>query len=290
MKTIISNPFFGPQEGFGEQYKITIFYMIYAELNGYDFVYTPFKSIAHNYDNDPNFVHNLEQMIGLIHYLSMPSSNIKIKNCFIADVIHFLHNNMDQFENSIALQTVRNCFYNVNSKPTSIDSEFLHICVHIRRPNLIDNRNTNRGVMVPDEVYIEIMNQLATLSSERHKIFHVISQGDESNFVTFKNGNTHVQLHINENLQDTFKLMVYSDILIVSPSALSYTAGLVSKNQVFYIRHCNPPLPSWSVIQGYQSQRMYHKFLYNTTVYFDSEKGEYIIFKDGYEFSPLRII
>lgn len=86
--------------------------------------------------------------------------------------------------------------------------------------------------------------------------------------------------------------MVYADILVVSPSSLSYVAGILSNNTIYYINHCNPPLPSWNIIQGYNSERMYHKFTYNQpiTVYFDSRKGEYIIYKNFFNIHPLKII
>jgi hypothetical protein len=87
--------------------------------------------------------------------------------------------------------------------------------------------------------------------------------------------------------------MVFADILVVSASALSYVAGILSNKTIYYINHCNPPLPSWNVIQGYDSPRMYHKFTFtlpSTCVYFDSKTGEYIIRKDMINLSPLKII
>ena len=50
--------------------------------------------------------------------------------------------------------------------------------------------------------------------------------------------------------------MVYADILITAPSSLSYTAGMLSKNTVYYIKHCNKPLTNWNIVQDYESSKI----------------------------------
>jgi hypothetical protein len=306
-KLFITNPFFGPQEGFGEQYKMVIYYAVFAELYGFSFVYTPFKEIAHNYSKDPNWVQHLEKMVHLEHVFDwiVPEKH-PLVNLFVADVLFKIQQRIKDFETSSTLKNIRNAFYEQNLKnnpypyPKNLKDN-THVALHIRRQNGEDHYS-HSGLSVPDEIYEEIISALSTITESKTVQFHLFSQGDESTFERYRRfeekniqniqniKNINIVLHLNTPLEETFTRMVFADILVVSPSALSYTAGLLSTGRVYYLRHCNPPLPSWFIIQGYISPRLYHKFSYQTTVYFDSEKGEYIIRKDGFPFGPLRIV
>jgi hypothetical protein len=289
MYEYLTNPFFGPQEGFGEQYKLIFYYAIYAELHHISFVYTPFKQVAHNYSDDPEFLPRLER---LIHVQSIFPTEIPehghLNSVFIADLLHTLHHRMVDFEASRTLHHMRTAFYRVNSSPYPVNSNILQVAIHVRRPNAHDT-TSHSGLHVPDDIYLAIMDNLQQHESVT-PYFHVFSQGTRELFQPYVDRFPNVQLHLNTPLEDVFLGMVFADILVVSPSALSYTAGLLSTQRVYYIPHCNPPLPSWSTIEGYKSPRMQHKFRYETTVYFDSENNEYIIRKDGFPFGPLRIV
>lgn len=302
----LTNPFFGKQEGFGEQYKIIIFYMIYSELINIQFVYSPFKEVAHNYDNDPEFINKLENIIGLKNTLLNYDENThEIQNHFVADVHHYLHNNMESFEKSKSLQIIKECFYKNKTNPylnvnfNEKMSNDVHIAIHIRRSNPHDNGNYYGGLNIPDDIYIQIINTINNFNdlTSKNKIFHIFSQGSITDFEIYSKFSLehgiNIKFHLNESLESTFINMVYADILVVSASALSYVAGILSNNTIYYINHCNPPLPSWNIIQGYNSPRMYHKFnfvLPSVCVYYDSKTGEYIIRKDMINLSPLKII
>lgn len=301
----ITNPFFGAQEGFGEQYKLILYYMFFAELNHIRFIYTPFKEIAHNYDKDKDFVQKLEQFINLKGNIetvplspTQPHPNYVLENIFITKILHAIDQNSLAFEQSNTLKTVKHAFY-VNklnpylSSSSVNDTKVIRIALHIRRKNEFDHFS-HSGLFVPDKIYLEIIEKIQEqqLQQNVHCQFHIFSQGQEKDFEIYKSSlpKMDIVLHINQPLEDTFLHLVFADILVVSPSALSYTAGLISNGQIFYIHHCNPPLPKWSVIENYKSPRMYHKFKYQTTVYYDSTKDEFIIYKNGFQFSPLRIV
>jgi hypothetical protein len=324
----VTNPFFGKQEGFGEQYKLLIYYMVFAELNQSPFLYSPFREVAHNYDNDPEFINRLEKIVGLKDVIpNYTDEDLDEKSINVTDVFHFLHKNMEKFQASQSLKTIKNAFYKYKKSPYEENVEEVknveeiknakedkkaenvenveedknaknveeaknenkktHIAIHIRRVNPCDTV-THSGLKVHDSVYMEIIEKITSFP-ESNKVFHIFSQGKEEDFECYKN-KFDVKLHLNESLEDTFLGMVYADILVVAPSALSYVAGLLSQNQVFYVSHCNPPLPSWSVIQGYKSPRMYHKFRLDSTVYFDSETGEYLLFRNMLPFGPLKLV
>lgn len=287
MKLTITNPFFGAQEGFGEQYKLIIYYMFFAELNHMRFVYTPFKEIAHNYDNDEQFVQKLEKFINLKDKLeNRDLLGNSLENVFITTILHAIDQNRLAFEQSNTLKIIKQAFYTDKINPFTSGKK--HIAIHIRRKNAFDHYS-HSGLFVPDSIYMEIILKLHELNTDSCQ-FHIFSQGQEDSFNHYKTSLPQIDivLHINEPLESTFLYLVYADVLVVSPSALSYTAGLISNQTIFYIRHCNPPLPSWSIIENYNSPRMYHKFKHETTVYYDSAKDEFIIYKAGFGF-PVRI-
>lgn len=285
--SIITNPFIGPQEGFGEQYKLILYYAIYAELNQLKFVYTPFIKIAHNYLNESNFEDKLDKFIGIKEELPLINSIDKNKliEPFISDVLFYLHNHMNEFENSKTLTLIKKCFYRKNKKPHGTGG----IGIHIRRQNPDDN-NTHSGLFVPNELYIYLIQKMIELYPN-YKI-HIFSQGTMDQFKLFEQifGFQKLQLHLNESLETTFVQLVYADVLIIAPSALSYMAGCLSNGKIFYMSHCNPKLPKWNLIEGYESPRKYHKFRYEATVYFDSKTNEYILKKSEFPFETLKVL
>ena len=52
-------------DGFGAQYQHIIFGIIYAELNNKTYIHKPITQIAHNYDNNPNFINEIEDLINI---------------------------------------------------------------------------------------------------------------------------------------------------------------------------------------------------------------------------------
>lgn len=68
-------------------------------------------------------------------------------------------------------------------------------------------------------------------------------------------------LHIDEPLDKTFVEMVYADILFMAPSALSYTAGILSDNTIYYIPYNCQPLSHWNIVEGYSSSKVYNFLL-----------------------------
>ena len=57
---------FTRDDGFGAQYQTILYSIMYSELVNKEFVYTPFKKMEHNYDDDPNFLKEKENLINII--------------------------------------------------------------------------------------------------------------------------------------------------------------------------------------------------------------------------------
>jgi len=119
----------------------------------------------------------------------------------------------------------------------------INVAVHIRRPNKHDNRI--QGTDTPDDYYLTIIKKIKEKYFDKKLIFHIYSQCDLENFKIYENTNT--ILHIDENLLDTFKGMIFSDILVTSASSLSYSAALLSNGEIYYKQFWHPPMNNWII-------------------------------------------
>ena len=78
MKTITNNTLV--HDGFGENVKIVLYTMMYAEFHGMQFVYTPFKHLEHNDENDPDFLAKKEKILGFIDYFPLSNGTELVLN------------------------------------------------------------------------------------------------------------------------------------------------------------------------------------------------------------------
>lgn len=265
-----------PNDGFGENYKTIMMSMLYAEYNKHKFVYTPLSKLCHNYEKDPDFDNTKEEMINLHSCFPKPTGNA----CIISkpNLLNFFDNNLLFFQGSETIKLLKKQFKDKNTN-SYLDSPYentFNIAIHIRRPNQFDKNfysdpsNQDKehiklaGLDVPVDFYIILMKQL--LSSKPNAIIHIYSQltNNEREFEVYKSiSEDRIVLHIDEELNKTFISMVYANVLLMSPSSLSYTAAVLSDNTIYYIPYCSPPLSHWNVVQGYISTRKYKFSLKN---------------------------
>lgn len=270
-----------PDDGFGENYKYLIYSLMYAEFNKCEFVYTPFKVMRHNYNDDPEYINKKEKMINCIDALKSKIEDVTPRTLNILDLLQFYHQNVEWCSQSNSLKMLKSLFY--LDKVNLYDTSVMNIAIHIRRINphdyiVVDQNSKDRvpmrdnlfqeilnnpitaiqlpGMDVPRDLYINVIQQLE--QSYPNAKFHIYSQGCVNDFKVFEKDNT--MLHLNECLETTFQQLVFADILVTSPSSLSYVAGLLSNNIIYYVQCLNPPLPHWNIIQNYKSSKMKHKF------------------------------
>jgi hypothetical protein len=270
-----------PDDGFGENYKYLIYSLMYAEFNKCEFVYTPFKVMRHNYNDDPEYINKKEKMINCIDALKSKIEDVTPRTLNIFDLLQFYHQNVEWCSQSNSLKMLKSLFY--LDKVNLYDTSVMNIAIHIRRINphdyiVVDQNSKDRvpmrdnlfqeilnnpitaiqlpGMDVPRDLYINVIQQLE--QSYPNAKFHIYSQGSVNDFKVFEKDNT--MLHLNECLETTFQQLVFADILVTSPSSLSYVAGLLSNNIIYYVQCLNPPLPHWNIIQNYKSSKMKHKF------------------------------
>jgi hypothetical protein len=226
-------------DGFGAQFQTLIYTVIYAELTNKKFVYTPFKDMEHNYNKDPHFIEKKERLINF-------KDNFEINNCQasaqqVGEMIRFFEVNITKCINSLALKKIKNIFRANKNIINHFNNNNFNIAIHIRRHNQHDSRI--EGTNISDSLYLEIINKLRKIYSEKNPFFHLYSQGNVENFKSFISSD--VFLHLNESIEDVFISMVLADILVTSASSFSYTAGILSEGIIYYIPFWHSPLPNW---------------------------------------------
>jgi hypothetical protein len=242
---VITNPY--REDGFGAQFQAIIYYAIYAELNDKKFVYTPFSIMEHNYNNDEAFLHEKEELINFIENFEV-SHDMGFQKKFLdfqTSYYHFFENNLVSCSRSHTLKKIKAIFRENKLRQDYLDPESFNIVVHIRRPNPHDSRI--EGADTPNEVYLKVIDELRNTYKAKQPIFHLHSQGNINNFESIFNAND-ITLHLNESPEMTFCSMVFADVLVLSKSSFSYTAGILSEGSVYYMPFWHPPFPNWNII------------------------------------------
>lgn len=298
--TIVLTNTVNSADGFGENFKMLILSMFFAEKENAQFAYLPFGQLCHS-NNDKYFEKKMENMINLQKYVNsidlLLSKTDKHEYSFAhvmkMDLLHFYDNNIEMFMNSNTLKTIKKAFKekNVNIWKNSIYSQYQNIAIHIRRPDdydiiLYEGSTNIERLNVSVDLYVTIIKQFI-VSFPNCKI-HIYSQKAKQKQIS-KNTNvidefeiyrsidsSKVVLHIDEPLDNTFVEMVYADILVQAPSALSYIAGILSENTNYYFRYYAPPLPNWNIVSGYNGPTKYNFFLKNVdlSIHYDSITDE----------------
>jgi len=245
-------------DGFGAQFQHIIFGMIYAEMNNKTYIHKPISRIAHNYENEPNFINEIEEFINIKNHYKTTIQEPHVQ------VIDFwtLYNFITADENlqpsntrfnyclnkTNALEKIKTIFWENKTNPYESQDTTINVAVHIRRPNDQDDRI--EGADTPDEYYLNIMNQIRNEykkenPQEKKLLFHIFSQ---KTLDKTKYDREDIILHIDEDIKKTFTSLVAADILIASKSALSYCAGLLSNSKVYFLpftSSLNPTKDSW---------------------------------------------
>jgi hypothetical protein len=223
-------------DGFGAQYQTVIFTILYAGLYNLEFVYTPFTSIAHNYDNDELFLEKKEKFINIKNnYKSVREINPKkLINVPLQKIYWEVEQRLDLLLNSDSFKKISELFYNNKTK-----SDENIMSVHIRRANQFDIGDYGYE---SDDYYLKSIDLVLKEYKDIEKI-KIYSQGNIDNFSKFNY--QLIEFHLNEPIEDTFSDLVFSNHFIMSKGSFSYTAALLNKNHVYYLPFWHPPLSTW---------------------------------------------
>lgn len=260
------------KDGFGEQYKMILLTMFFAERHGFRYIYETPPAMQHNYENEPDFIACKERLWNLEQFRGT-GSPITLLSVSIPDLLHYWETNLEHASTSKALQLAGQLFFEANEGP---DEGVPVVAIHIRRPN--EHDFGVRSFEVPLSVYLEIFQYLQKTYGTTHQLT-VVSQGrpTEEFFQGLTKAFPGIRLIVDESVENAFCRLVYADVLVMAPSALSYVAGLLRKpTQIcYYIQHCNPPLPHWRRIFGYESNRRHYEYLYSMAVLFNAAEDRF---------------
>jgi hypothetical protein len=231
-------------DGFGAQYQRIIQAHIYCKFTGLQFVYTPFDKIEHNYNNDPSFIQNKEKLINLYNKLPLLNENPTNEFDYRTVVMRWFEQNIDIACNSEHMSFIKKCFWE-NKERDVYKNNKKNIAVHVRRSNSHDQGLAGERVTTPDEYYLNVMNYIRQKYQGVELQFHIYSQGKVEDFKKY-NGDD-VILHIDEDIDVSFVCMVGADILVTSPSSLSYVAALISDGEIYFKRFWHKPRNNWII-------------------------------------------
>lgn len=228
-------------DGFGAQFQTIIGCAFYAEMVNQEFVYTPFKKMEHNYDNDPDFIAKKEWLINFKNNFAPNTGYSKIPP---VNVIHFFEAHLPEFMHSETLKKIKKIFRENKNIENYLNPHNFNIVVHVRRPNAHDSRI--EGSNTPDSIFLKTIDTLRILYADKQPIFHIFSQGSKAQFKAFEAPD--VIVHLNDSTEDAFTSMVFADALVTAASSLSYIAAMLSDGEIHYMPFWHKPLPHWKVI------------------------------------------
>ncbi len=202
--------------------------------------------MEHNYNNDPNFLEMIENLMNLknnLPNLYNKDDAISIDN--IDDPFLYFECNSKNYYNSSIMQKIRRLFWQ-NKNKNVFNNNKCNVAIHVRRKNAHDCLDD--GTNTPDLYYLKIIDYIRKIYSNKQLLFHIYSQGNKEIFKCYKSKD--IVLHIDEPIDTTFIGMVAADILITTRSTFSYTAAVLSDNKIYYTPFWHPPLSHWTIIQN----------------------------------------
>lgn len=238
-------------DGFGAQFLTIIYAAAVCNQHKLDFVYKPIKRMEHNYDNDPDFLNKVDNLINFkdnyINYDNL-SQVEKEEVVYISlwGAIELVKSNYDLYLGKENMKLIKKYFFE-NKNKNFYGNDYFNVAVHIRRKNCVDWRN--EGSITPDSYYLGIINKIREKHSDKKLLFHIYSQGDINNFKDYLNNDT--VLHVNENLFDSFIGLASADVLVMSCSDFSFSAAILSNSEEIYFLYeswyLHKPLSNWII-------------------------------------------
>lgn len=247
-------------EGIGAmvQYQICIYAL--SKILNVKFAFFPFKNIQHfqyynisqeHFCDDINKFFNFKTELKNNNY-KIINTNLdnhfyqlleKYKNTEEEIILNILHSNIINNNNNL-LETIKekkillnlknNLFLDDNKK--YFNKDYFNVAFHIRKRTQTDCDDSPIREYFSNSSKEKIINLISEVNkrhSDKKLLFHIYSQGQESdfNFLNFKN----IKFHIEEYPTISLYHMINSDALIMSNSSFSYICHFLG-DSICYVR------------------------------------------------------
>ncbi len=223
----------GKTDGFGAQYHAIMSGIAICTYKKYTYLHTPIKTLAHV--KTIGELNELNEFIGINSIKK--SKPIDIKEEFSFEV-HTSKNPSIYYTKEV-VDIIRNYYYSTG-KP-SLDN--IDIAIHIRRGDVVKNTFGPGKIdrFIDNNFYKEVINKL--LTNYPNYIIHIYSEGKVEDFSIKEH--SRIKFHLNENLITTYHSLVKAKVLIMARSSLSYSAGILNENKVYYMDFWHKKLDNW---------------------------------------------
>lgn len=252
-------------EGIGAMAQYQIICYILSKVYGVKFYFEGFKNVAHyqHFNADPtewdsdfnkffNFPTTIDTTLQEINHsdIKQPladfiNENDNVKITF--DNGHYLLNFLDNYIDDLTVQSIctelkNNIF--LEKEKIYFDTNDTNIAFHIRVPTAVDiivepNLNPKRE-MFDDSKTPEILEKLKYVDRTidlPNKVYHIYSQGQESDFEFLKQSNLNIKLHIEEYVPISLYHMINCDVLIAANSSMSWIAHILGNQKFSFVRN-----------------------------------------------------
>jgi len=233
------------KDGFGAQYQRIIQSYIYCKIHNMNFAYDKFTYVEHNYDNDSEFKNKLEELMNLKNNIINVNEDMNYEYLDYGTIImKFFEPNIDYCCDSEHMKFIKECYWQNKEKDYFKNNKF-NIAIHIRRENSHDKGLAGQRATTPNSYYLNIMNKIREKYNGKDILFHIYSQGHIDNFKDLIDVN--VLFYLDHDIIETFKGLVAANVLVTSPSSLSYVAALISDGEIYYKKFWHNPKKDWIV-------------------------------------------
>jgi hypothetical protein len=258
-------------DGFGSQYQNIISCILYTEIAlGKQFVLSPTDFVTVYMDDAANIeaIMNIDSEFPRVSDIP-PDAVIEQQEQSVT--YPFVYQHVDTCIQSMTMEKIRKAFHkkHIQHNPFSSITDRVIVAVHVRRPSNHPNIDIpshtnghdvkNNGIEHASRVccryhtndrYIPTISAIrdAYASQGKRCLFHIVSEGKPEDYTSLLHDD--VVLCINESVEDSFRKLVYADVLVCSFSSFSYSAALLRRpDQTVWHQHdfwC-PPASWWNV-------------------------------------------
>lgn len=225
-------------DGFGGQFQSFLWDLLFVkEALHEDYIIVIPEKMEHNYENDPKFIQKLMKYTNLedlVPFTVAPVPGSEMLNR--GKIYEVIQSNIDFFHSSPTMKKYQDVFY--KDKQSPFDLDYFNIAVHVRRFNKGDHYDQGLSM----EKHVQQLNKLRVIYKEKKYRIHIYSQGDDIKEILKGDD---IVYHLDESNIETFTGFIFADVLCIAPSSFSYTAGLITRNQVYYFNFWHKTLEGW---------------------------------------------